>query len=284
MLIQSSPSEIRAAIAELHGNDKRVAFVPTMGNLHAGHLALVEAAAEKADAVVVSIFVNPLQFGPGEDFDSYPRTLQADCAQLETIGVDIVFTPTVDDMYPAGGENATVVSVPGISRDLCGASRAGHFDGVTTVVARLFNLVPADVAVFGEKDFQQLHIIRRMAQDLAFDIDIVGIPTVRELDGLAMSSRNQYLDTEQRALAPLLYQVLNDMAGAIANGDHNFAALEQAGMKRLAAVGFEPEYLEVRREHDLARPLAGSPSGSFRVLAAARLGKARLIDNLGVPG
>lgn len=253
-----------------------------MGNLHAGHLELVRVAREIADFVVISIFVNPLQFSPNEDFASYPRTLDEDSAQLSAMEVDLLFTPAMNDVYPGGQDAASIITVPGISDRLCGASRPGHFQGVATVVARLFNLVCPDIAVFGEKDFQQLLVIRRMASDLAFDIEIIGVPTVRELDGLALSSRNRYLDAGQRAIAPLLYQVLNDVAGEIAAGNTAFRELEQGAIESLIAAGFQPEYFSVCREIDLAE--AQDASQSVAVLAAVTLGKARLIDNLRIPG
>ena len=277
----SSITDLRRIVYDVRSAGHRIGLVPTMGNLHAGHTGLAKLAREKTKFVVASIFVNPLQFGPDEDFPSYPRTPDADADLLATADVDLLFMPGIDDMYPAAAHNVTTVSVPDISGRLCGASRPGHFNGVATVVARLFNLVMPHAAVFGEKDFQQLLIIRRMVADLAFNIEIVSMPTVRELDGLAMSSRNRYLDPGQRAVAPLLYQVLNDAAGEVAAGKTDFRALEREAVERLANAGFEPEYCSICRQQDLVE--ARNSADSLRVLAAARLGKARLIDNIGIP-
>jgi pantoate--beta-alanine ligase len=257
-----------------------VGFAPTMGNLHEGHIDLVRAAAERADRVVVSIFVNPLQFGPGEDFAAYPRTLAEDLERLEAEPCHLVFAPDEATMYPRGRANATRVEVPGLSAMLCGAARPGHFTGVATVVARLFNLVQPRWAVFGQKDYQQLAIIRQMTADLGFPVEIVGIPTRREADGLAMSSRNRYLGPAERRRAPALYAALCSVARALSDGDGNLVALQQAGVENIRSAGFEPEYLEVRRQGDLGEP---SPSDrDLVVLAAARLGRARLIDNVSV--
>ncbi len=256
-----------------------IAFVPTMGNLHDGHLALVARARELAPRVVVSIYVNPLQFGPQEDFDAYPRTLEADRARLAEVGADLVFAPLDSVMYPRPLEETTRVHVPGLSEILCGAHRPGHFDGVTTVVARLFNLVRPDHAVFGEKDYQQLLVIRRMVEDLAIPVRIHGVPTVREPDGLAMSSRNQYLSLDERARAPALYRALRTAAEALARGSEDYERLEAQGRAALEAAGFRVDYFTVRDAEDLGPPKAGRP---LVVLAAARLGRARLIDNLRV--
>ena len=262
-----------------------IAFVPTMGNLHAGHLALVAAAATECPRVVVSIFVNPLQFAPGEDFDTYPRTLEADLAALGDAGVDAVFAPSVREMYPTGPEPATRVLVSGLGGMLCGRSRPGHFDGVTTVVSKLFNIVLPDVAVFGEKDYQQLAIIRRMVADLCFPVRIVGHPTQREPDGLALSSRNQYLTAQERAVAPALYQALRAAADELVRvgcgeKSRHIVAIQQAAMDNLTREGFDPEYFEIRESGTLASP--GPDSCRLVILAAATLGGARLIDNLSV--
>lgn len=257
-----------------------VAFAPTMGNLHEGHMDLVRAAAGRADRVIVSIFVNPLQFGPGEDFATYPRTLAEDLDRLAGESCDLVFAPDEATMYPRGRADATRVEVPGLSDILCGAARPGHFAGVATVVARLFNLVQPRWAVFGEKDYQQLAIIRRMTADLGFPVEIVGVPTRREPDGLAMSSRNRYLDPGERARAPAVYASLRSVADGLAAGLGNFVALQQAGMENIRSAGLEPEYLEVRRASDLGVP--SKSDREFVVLAAARLGRARLIDNVSV--
>jgi len=256
-----------------------IAFVPTMGNLHDGHLALVARARRLAPRVVVSIYVNPLQFGPQEDFAAYPRTLEQDRARLAEAGADLIFAPHDRVMYPRPLDETTRVHVPGLSEILCGAHRPGHFDGVATVVARLFNLVRPDHAVFGEKDYQQLLVIRRMVADLAIPVRIHGVPTVREADGLAMSSRNQYLTPEERARAPALYRALRAAAEALARGEEDYARVEAAGSEALAAAGLRVDYFTVRDAEDLSPPAPGRP---LVVLAAARLGRARLIDNLRV--
>lgn len=255
-----------------------VAFVPTMGNLHAGHLALVKAARQLADRVVVSIFINPLQFGEGEDFDSYPRTLGQDAQMLEGEGADLLFNPTAQTMYPKPREEQTRVEVPGISGLLCGASRPGHFVGVATVVCKLFNMVQPDVGVFGKKDFQQLMVIRRMVEDLAMPVRVVGVETLREPDGLAMSSRNGYLTEDERGRAAGLYSVLSDIKERLVAGSDDFAGLEADASAMLQQKGFGPDYVAIRRADDLLEPLPGETN--LVVLGAARLGKARLIDNI----
>lgn len=277
----SDTAELRASVRSLrtHGAG-RVAFVPTMGALHDGHLALVKTAREQADAVVVSIFVNPLQFGAGEDFSRYPRQIERDAALLESVGADLLFLPSVASLFPHGQEAQTRVEVPGLSDILCGASRPGHFVGVTTIVAKLFNLVQPDVAVFGEKDFQQLTIIRRMVADLNFPLEIIGQPTMREADGLAMSSRNAYLSAHERSRAPALYATLQNIAGRMHAGERDFALLQAEGAAHLKAAGFVPDYFAIRRAEDLAQ--AGKEDRTLVVLAAARLGQTRLIDNIQV--
>jgi len=270
--------ELRAAVARARGEGKRIAFVPTMGNLHSGHAALVTKAAQRADFVVASIFVNPLQFGAGEDLDSYPRTLAADQERLLQAGCHLLFAPTVEEMYPDGMSVQTRVSVPQLSEGLCGASRPGHFEGVATVVSKLFNMVQPDLAVFGEKDFQQLAVIRAMVRDLNMPIQILGEPTVRAEDGLALSSRNGYLSPEQRAAAPALYRELSAMADAIRHGQRDYAALIVAAQAQLLAAGFRPDYLEVR--HALTLRPAMIDDRDVVVIAAAYLGTTRLIDNL----
>lgn len=257
-----------------------VAFVPTMGNLHAGHLSLVEEARKLADRVVVSIFVNPLQFGAGEDFDSYPRTLARDSGMLEDKGTDLLFAPPVEVMYGRPQSEQTRVEVPGISSLLCGASRPGHFVGVATVVCKLFNMVQADVAVFGKKDFQQLMVIRRMAEDLAMPTRVVGAETLRDPDGLAMSSRNGYLTPEERAIAPVLYRVLSGLAEKLRQGSGDYAGLQAQAAQELEANGLATDYISIRRAADLEEP--GRAETDLVVLAAAYLGKARLIDNIEV--
>lgn len=270
---------LRRQVALWRSQGERIAFVPTMGNLHAGHLHLVERARELADRVAVSIFVNPLQFGPNEDFDRYPRTIEADRAGLIDVGADLLFTPAVAEMYPRPQAEQTRVEVPGLSDILCGAYRPGHFVGVATVVCKLFNMVQPDLALFGEKDFQQLLVIRRMAEDLALPVQIVGIPTVREEDGLARSSRNGYLTSEERNLAPVVYRTLT-WAAAELRGGAEFAAVAGVARERLEGAGLRPDYFEVRRVTDLAVPAADDRD--LVLLVAAWLGRTRLIDNLQV--
>jgi pantoate--beta-alanine ligase len=257
-----------------------IGFVPTMGNLHEGHLALLDAARERCDRSVVSIFVNPMQFGEGEDFEHYPRTLQEDQEKLKQAGTDLLFAPSVSTIYPQGGEAQTRVEVPGLSDILCGASRPGHFVGVATIVCKLFNCVQPDMAVFGEKDYQQLMVIRRMVADLAIPVEILGLATVREADGLARSSRNGYLTPEQRQRAPKLYQTLEFTAGLLKGGDRNYARLEKNGLDLLRSAGFRPDYFTIRRADDLQQPHEGEPD--LIILAAAYMGTTRLIDNLNV--
>jgi len=276
--VAASLAELAAALADVRGRATTLALVPTMGNLHRGHLALVSRARQLADAVAVSIYVNPLQFGPGEDFDAYPRTPGADVDALADAGADLLFTPGEVDVYPRGRQAQTRVEVPALGEILCGASRPGHFAGVTTVVCRLLNLVRPDVAVFGKKDYQQLLLLRLMAADLALGVQIVGAQTVREPDGLALSSRNQYLTAQERARAPALYRALSDLAGRAGERGAVGSDDEQRAMSGLRAAGFEPEYVSVRRRADLQVPGAGDTQ--LVVLAAARLGRARLIDNL----
>ena len=270
--------ELRAAVARARGEGKRIAFVPTMGNLHEGHVALVEKAGQRADFVVASIFVNPLQFGPSEDLAKYPRTLVADQDKLVAAGCHLLFHPDVEEMYPHGQDGQTRVSVPGVSEGLCGASRPGHFEGVATVVTKLFNMVQPDLAVFGEKDFQQLAVIRTLVRDLNMPIQIIGEPTVRAEDGLALSSRNGYLSAEQRAQAPALYATLQQLAASIQSGERDFARLIDSGKARLADAGLRPDYLEIREANSL-RP-ATAEDRQLVILAAAFLGTTRLIDNL----
>jgi len=270
--------ELRAAVTRARGEGKRVAFVPTMGNLHEGHVALVEKAGQRADFVVASIFVNPLQFGPSEDLAKYPRTLLADQDKLVAAGCHLLFHPDVEEMYPHGQDGQTRVSVPGVSEGLCGASRPGHFEGVATVVTKLFNMVQPDIAVFGEKDFQQLAVIRTLVRDLNIPVQIIGEPTVRAGDGLALSSRNGYLSAEQRAAAPALHRTLQQLAEAIRAGSRDFAQLVERGQASLLSAGFRPDYLEVREATSL-RPAQASDS-HLVILGAAFMGNTRLIDNL----
>ena len=255
----------------------RVAFVPTMGNLHNGHFSLVKLARTHADRVVASVFVNPTQFGPNEDFARYPRTPDADARGLEAAGCDALWLPSVEAMYPYGVEATVRVQVPNVTATLEGASRPGHFDGVATVVSRLFNQVQPDVAVFGRKDYQQLAVVRYMVRDLAFPIEIVGADIVREANGLAMSSRNQYLSADERAQAAQISRCLAAMAGAVRAGEPR-EAVEAGALQRLVEAGFEPDYAVLRRP-DLTVPATGE-TGSMVALIAARLGRTRLIDNL----
>ena len=273
-----SVRELRAAVSQARAEGKQIAFVPTMGNLHAGHAALVEKAAQRADFVVASIFVNPLQFGPNEDLESYPRTLLADQEKLVQAGCHLLFTPDVAEMYPHGTDGQTRVSVAGVSEGLCGASRPGHFEGVATVVSKLFNMVQPDLAIFGQKDFQQLAVIRTLVRDLNMPIQIIGEPTVRAEDGLALSSRNGYLSAEQRDAAPLLYRTLKEMANAIKAGERDYAKLITAAQAQHSAAGLRPDYLEVREANGL-RP-ATVDDRHLVILVAAFTGNTRLIDNL----
>lgn len=277
MKTETTQSGLRGALRAARKAGKSVAFVPTMGNLHSGHITLVREARRRADIVVASIFVNPTQFGANEDFDKYPRTLPADSALLADAQCDLLFAPEAREMYPDGRAQATAVSVSGITEMLCGSSRPGHFTGVATVVSKLFNIVQPDMALFGEKDYQQLAVIRRLTRELCFPIDIVGVPTVRADDGLALSSRNGFLSTAERQQAPLLYQTLSSLRSAIESGQRDYAMLTQAAIAHLGKCGFVPDYLEVRRQ-DLAP--AGADDRELVILVAARLGTTRLIDNL----
>ncbi len=273
----SDVSSLRQLASALSG---RVALVPTMGNLHEGHLTLVRRAREVADAVVVSIFVNPMQFDRKEDLEAYPRTLVEDQALLAAEGVDLIFTPAVEAIYPVPMDAHTRVEVPGLSDIFCGASRPGHFVGVATIVCKLFNMVQPHCALFGKKDFQQLLIIRRMVRDLAMPVEIIGVDTVREADGLAMSSRNNYLDEAQRARAPALYTALKHTADGLREGRRDFARLEEEAARMIAGAGLKPDYIGIRRAADLGEP--GPDDTSLVILGAAYLGLARLIDNLEV--
>jgi pantoate--beta-alanine ligase len=271
-------------IAELHVwrderlGGERMALVPTMGNLHAGHLALIEAARANADCVLVSIFVNPTQFAPGEDYAGYPRTLEGDLERAAGAGADAVFAPAPSEMYPFGTEQASAIEVPALSQMLEGELRPGHFRGVASVVTRLFNLARPDTAVFGEKDYQQLLVIRRLVTELFLALEIIGVATVREPDGLALSSRNQYLTRGERERAPRLYRALAAACGSLRAGA-SADAVERRGAAELAAAGLQPEYFAVRDAATLGVP---APGRERIVLAAARLGQARLIDNLRV--
>ncbi|PYY78291.1 pantoate--beta-alanine ligase [Pseudomonas sp. TKO26] len=270
--------ELRAAVARARSDGKRIGFVPTMGNLHSGHAALVAKAAQRVDFVVASIFVNPLQFGAGEDLDKYPRTLAADQEKLLEAGCHLLFAPNVEEMYPDGMAGQTRVSVPQLSEGLCGASRPGHFEGVATVVSKLFNMVQPDLAVFGQKDYQQLAVIRALVHDLNMPIQIIGEPTVRADDGLALSSRNGYLSPEQRAIAPALYRSLKQIAQAIRSGERDYPKLLAEQQQQLEAAGLRRDYLEIRHGKNL-RP-ATAEDRDLVILVAAYLGSTRLIDNL----
>lgn len=277
MITLNTIVDLRRQVRQWRSEGERIALVPTMGNLHAGHLTLVRAALEMADRVVVSIFVNPLQFGAGEDFDSYPRTMQQDAAALTETGADLLFAPAVDEVYTRPQALQTRVEVPGLSDILCGASRPGHFVGVATVVCKLFNMVQPDIALFGQKDYQQLLVIRHMAEDLCIPVEIIGVQTVREEDGLAMSSRNGYLTAGERSQAPELYRIMLATAAAIESGQRDYAKLEAEARQALEKAGFGPDYYSIRRAGDLAEPTG--VEDSLIILAAAYLGRARLIDN-----
>lgn len=273
----SQVDALRQQLAAYRREEKTIALVPTMGNLHPGHLRLIEEAKRHADVVVATIFVNPLQFTPGEDYESYPRTLAADQAMLADAGCDLLFTPSVETVYPNGQDNQTRILVPVVSEGLCSQKRPGHFDGVATVVTKLFNFVQPDVACFGQKDYQQVAVIRKLIEDLSFAIKIIEVPTHRTPEGLALSSRNGYLTPEQLKKASSLYAVLKTMASALAAGNTHFHELTHTARARLAEQGFAPEYVEIR---NLDLSAASLNAKSWVILIAARLGKARLIDNL----
>ncbi|WP_447956475.1 pantoate--beta-alanine ligase [Vreelandella sp. EE7] len=271
-------ADLRSTLNDDRRTGKRIALVPTMGNLHAGHMALVETARQHADIVVASLFVNPMQFGPGEDLDAYPRTLKEDQAKLAEAGCDFLFAPTAAALYPGGLDAQTRVQVPVVSEGLCGATRPGHFDGVATVVTMLFNLVQPDIALFGEKDYQQLAVIRKFVADLHMPIEIIGVATQRAENGLALSSRNGYLSDEQRAAAPRLYQALQAAKAALENGEPAPLVLDQA-IAALGAAGFTPDYVELKSA--ALGPVTPTTSAAV-LLAAAKLGPTRLIDNVAV--
>lgn len=278
MIVISDKIELREQLADWRRAGEHIALVPTMGSLHAGHTSLVDAAREHAERVVVSVFVNPTQFGEDEDFDSYPRSVDKDTRRLRKVSADLLFAPDVETMYPFGIDAATQVIVPGLTENFCGAFRAGHFNGVTTVVARLFALAQPDVAIFGQKDYQQQLVIRRMVDDLNLPVAVIMAPTVREDDGLAMSSRNAYLSDAERQRAPALYETLCGARDALRAGSRDFVHLESDGLHKIGAASFEPEYFAIRRATDLGAPR--ETTSEFVVLAAGRLGAARLIDNV----
>lgn len=269
---------LRATIRGWRIQGQTVGFVPTMGNLHEGHHSLIKLARARADRVVASVFVNPTQFGPGEDFERYPRTLAQDQAGLAEMDCDLLFAPDVATIYPFGAAHSVSVHVPGITDTLEGAHRPGHFDGVATVVCKLFNLVQPDVAVFGQKDFQQLKVIERMVRDLSLPLKVVAAPTLRAADGLALSSRNQYLSEAERTLAPQIHQTLLKMRELLEKG-HARKVIEQVAASTLERGGFQPDYAVIRRAEDLAEPADDERQGLV-ALIAARLGGTRLIDNL----
>ena len=277
MLIIETLPLLRQQIRRLRMEGKRVALVPTMGNLHDGHMKLVDEAKARADVVVVSIFVNPMQFDRPEDLARYPRTLQEDCEKLNKRKVDLVFAPSVKEIYPNGTETHTYVDVPGLSTMLEGASRPGHFRGVSTIVSKLFNLVQPDIACFGEKDFQQLALIRKMVADMGFDIEIVGVPIMRAKDGLALSSRNGYLTAEQRKIAPGLYKVLSSIADKLQAGERDLDEIITIAGQELNEKGFRADDIQIRDADTLLE--VSETSKRAVILVAAWLGDARLIDN-----
>lgn len=264
----------------IQGINQVVGVVPTMGDLHAGHLRLVDYCRDQCTFTITTLFVNPLQFGPKEDFASYPRALAHDKLELEQRNVNLLFTPSNEEMYPEGQSGHTIVTVPNLSEQLCGAARPGHFNGVTTVVSKLFQITQPDFAYFGEKDWQQLTIIKRMVRQLNMPVEVIGVPTCRESDGLAMSSRNRYLSREEREIAPSLFQTLRQVATHLHEGSTTYADLEESATNQLREVGFRPDYVAIRDPNTLRPP--SNDQASVRVFGAARLGRARLIDNIGV--
>lgn len=282
MLVVGEIDRLRQILRPWKRNGVTIGFVPTMGNLHQGHLSLIELAHQKAEKVVASIYVNPLQFDRPDDLSNYPRTLQDDLDHLEKAGVDIVFTPSDKIIYPEGIEMSTKVDVPVISSILCGAHRPGHFVGVATVVCKLFNMVEPNVAVFGEKDFQQLMLIKRMTNDLNLPVEIVGAKTARENSGLAMSSRNNYLSDANRKKAAVIYKTLCWVADTMITGRQGYEVIEKAAKQQLLEAGLIPDYLEVLRRSDLQNPLSDEKLEDLVIVCAAQLGEARLIDNLQV--
>ena len=278
MNIAKSVEELRAVVAGWRRAGETISFVPTMGNLHDGHITLLLKARELATRSVVSIFVNPIQFGRGEDYAKYPSTLESDKQKLQAAGLDLLFAPDLNELYPGGIEEDTRVTVPGLSSILCGQYRPGHFSGVATVVTKLLMNVQPDLALFGDKDYQQVMVIKQMVHDLLMPVKILGQPIVREADGLAMSSRNSYLNAAERALAPQIFQAMNRAREKTLLQNTSLIAIETAGMAELAAAGFRPEYFSIRRAQDLSAPQVGDTM--LQLLVAAWLGPARLIDNL----
>ena len=278
MKVVESVRDLQDQIKQARAQGKKVGFVPTMGSLHEGHMMLIDKAVEDCDFVVCSIFINPLQFNDIDDLGRYPRTFDADSNLLKTRNCDLLFFPSIDEMYPHGQDAQSTVSVPVVSEGLCGDSRPGHFDGMATVVMKLFHMVAPDASFFGEKDFQQLAVIKKMVGDLNLPFDVIGVDTCREESGLAMSSRNHHLSAEEKATASNIYRLLSEISDAIKSGQSNFLELCESANKELADLGFEPDYLEVRNADTLAP--ANTTDKNLVVLAAAILGKARLIDNL----
>ncbi len=277
--VRDLPS-LRQVIADWKKQGHSIAFVPTMGNLHDGHLSLLQRATELCDKTVVSIFVNPIQFGRGEDYETYPSTLEEDKKKLQSLNLNLLFTPDLTELYPDGVDADTRVNVPVLSSILCGRSRPTHFSGVATVVTKLLINVMPDYALFGEKDYQQLLIIRRMVSDLCIPTEIIGMPVIREEDGLAMSSRNAYLSPDERKLAPIIFQTLTNAAQELEKHKTNYEDIEKEGYQTLEKAGFKPEYFSIRRSSDLNEP--GMDDRELSILVAAWLGSARLIDNVKV--
>jgi len=278
VIVASTCESLREQLSYWRDSGERIALVPTMGNLHDGHLSLISLAREYAERVVVSIFVNPTQFDEDGDFDKYPRTLESDTRHLEKTNVDLLFIPDIGTMYPFGITNATLVTVPVLSEEFCGAFRPGHFDGVTSIISRLFNIIQPDVAIFGQKDYQQQLIIRYLVEDLQLPLQIVLGPIQRELDGIAISSRNQYLSKEERSIAPILYSVLQGIGKDLQTGKQNYAELEQQAIDVLNNAGFQAEYIAIREVEKLTFP--NKDNNDIVVLGAVRLGTTRLIDNI----
>ena len=269
---------LRALVAEWRSQKQTIGFVPTMGNLHAGHRSLVARARARCDRVIVSIFVNPTQFAANEDFGDYPRTLEEDKHILVEEGADALFLPTVETLYPQGLEDTTKVIIAGLNNELCGAHRDGHFDGVLTVVNKFLNILAPDILFLGEKDFQQLFVVRQMVAELMIPVEVVGVPTYREDDGLAMSSRNRYLGESKREVASALFKTLSEIKQSLLEGSNEFEELESKGRKKIKKAGFKPDYIEIRRQGDMKRAEPGDKE--LVILGAGKLGKARLIDNI----
>lgn len=278
MQIHSEKSKLRDSLKKIRLQGKSIGLVPTMGNLHAGHMQLIREARAQTDFLVCTIFVNPLQFGANEDLDSYPRTLENDIEKLEQENCDCLFAPAVEEIYPTDSEAHTIVKVPGLTENYCGKSRPGHFDGVATVVNKLFNIIQPDVAFFGLKDYQQFLVIQKFTKDLCLDIELVGVETEREESGLALSSRNNYLSADQKQSAAAIYRCLMSSAEQIRGGNLDFPALEKAALQSLEAAGLKPDYFAICHAHTLLP--ASSTDKGLVILAAAYIGQSRLIDNI----